>query len=444
MDGTGTTEIALGTELELTPERVVAGGRALARHEGKIVLVTGGLPGERARVRVTRDEKRWAEAEAVEILEPHPRRREAPCPHAASCGGCDWQHAERDLQLEMKREIIVDAYRRIGGLDLEGLLEGPEAIGPEFGVRQRVTLTFDPAGRPGLFARGTHDVVPIDGCMVVRPEFDQVILTWLRLTPPWKRANVRIGSEGEAVVLFETGDPPREKDRRRYGKLTVGSERPESIVGILADRIPLAGSRDLHYTVAGRDFRCDAASFFQGSLPGAEELVRLVTEMIGEDRNGQLLDLYAGVGLFAVAVGKRFESVVATESDNRAVRHLKRNLKRNGVRGEARGEPAVMTLLNARRAERETVIVDPPRAGLDKDVRKALVKRAPARIISVSCDPATAARDTAVLVRAGWRLERLVAVDLFPVTAHVETVALLVRDQGTEPPSAESGPPASS
>jgi tRNA/tmRNA/rRNA uracil-C5-methylase (TrmA/RlmC/RlmD family) len=430
MDETGTTEIALGTELELAPERAVAGGRALARHEGKIVLVAGALPGERVRARVTRDEKRWAEADAVEILEPHPRRREAPCPHAAECGGCDWQHAERDLQLQMKREIVVDAYRRIGGLDVDGLLEGPEPIGPEFGVRQRVTLSFDPAGRPGLFARGSHDVVPIEGCLVVRPELDRVILPWLRLAPPWKRAGVRIGSNGEAVVLFETGDPPREKDRRRYGKLTVGSERPESIVGILADRIPLAGRRDLHYTVAGHDFRCDAASFFQGSLPGAEELVRIITEMIGEDRAGQLLDLYSGVGLFAVSVGKGFDRVVAVESDHRAVRHLKRNLRRNAVPGEARGEPAVITLLNAPRAERETVILDPPRAGLDKDVRKALVGRAPGRIVSVSCDPATAARDTAVLVRAGWRLERLVAVDLFPVTAHVETVALLARDGG--------------
>ena len=420
-----TTPVTNSEIFEVQAERAVAGGRILARHDGKVVLVAGALPGERVRVQVTRSEERWSEADVVEVLEPSRRRREAPCPHAAACGGCEWQHAERDLQLEMKRQIVTDAFQRIGGMDVTELLEGPDALGDEFGSRQRISVTFDPAGRPGLLARGTHDVVPIEACMLVRPEFNETVLPWLQLTPPWKRAHVRVDSHGNSAVLFETGSPPSEKDRRRFGKITKDMERPDSIVGLLADRIPLTGQRNLHYRVRDVELRADATSFFQGSAPGTERLLDLVEEMLGDDTDGELLDLYAGVGLFGVVFGRRFSRVLAVESDGRAAKHLKHNLKKYGVRGEARGERALMTLRNSPKTGRETVIIDPPRTGLDRDTRKALLARRPERIVSVSCDPATAARDTQAAVAAGYRLERLVAVDLFPVTSHVETVGLL-------------------
>jgi len=421
------------TSLIVRTERAVAGGRCLARHEGKVLLVAGALPGESVRVRITRDEKRWAEAETVEVLEPHSGRREPPCPHAAECGGCDLQHAERELQLEMKRGIVLDAFRRIGGLDVSELLEGPEAGGPEFGGRNRVRLSYDPIGRPGLRRRGTHDVVPIDDCLLVQPELREEILPWIRMLPPWKRVAVRFDSRGDCVALFETGDPPVEKDRRRFGKITVAADRPDRVVGLLADRIPLAGRRDLRFRVRGRELHADATSFFQTDPAGTDDLLHAVERLLGDDRKGQLLDLYSGVGLFAVCFGREFERVVASDADRRAVRHLKRNLRRSSVVADVRAEPAEITLRTAPPAEEETVILDPPRVGLAKEVRGALAERRPRRIVSVSCDPATAARDVADLVRAGWSLERLVAIDMFPVTAHVETVALLRRVDHREP-----------
>jgi tRNA/tmRNA/rRNA uracil-C5-methylase (TrmA/RlmC/RlmD family) len=420
------------TSLQVTVEDAVAGGRCLARHEGKILLVAGALPGETVRVRITRDQKRWAEADAVEILEPNPRRREPPCPHATGCGGCDLQHAERDLQLAMKRSIVLDAFRRIGRLDVEGLLEGPEANGPEFGGRNRIRLSFDSMGRPGLRRRGTHEAVPIDDCLLVQSEFREEILPWIRMLPPWKRAAIRFDSAGDCVALFESGDPPVDKDRRRFGKITSAADRPERVVGMLADRIPLAGRRDLRFRVRERELRADATSFFQGERAGTDELLHVVEQCLGEERSGQLLDLYAGVGLFAVCFGREFDRVVAADADTRAARYLKRNLRRNSVRAEARAEPADVTLRTAPAAENETVILDPPRLGLAKEVRQALVARRPGRIVSVSCDPATGARDVAMLVQAGWELKRLVAIDMFPVTAHVETVALLERDGARE------------
>jgi tRNA/tmRNA/rRNA uracil-C5-methylase (TrmA/RlmC/RlmD family) len=419
--------LSIESPIEVETEHAVPGGRCLARIEGKVVLVTGALPGETVRARITRDSKRWAEAEAVEIVRAHPGRRSPPCPHAAVCGGCDFQHAGRDVQLEMKRTIVLDALRRIGGRDGSELLRGPEAVGDEFGTRNRIRLSFDAAGRPGLLRRGSHEVVPVDDCLLMSPLFGKVFLPWARLLPPWRHVTLRIDSEERMVALLETGVPPSERDRRRLGKISKTMERPPEIVGLLADRIPLVGQRDLRFRVRGRALRADATSFFQVSVPGVETLVDTVESLLEDDREGALFDLYAGVGLFAACLGHGFERVVAGEADGRAIRHLKRNLRRNGVRAEVRKERTETTLRTLPRAPVETVIVDPPRAGLAPEVRHELIARAPRRILSVSCDPATAARDLKDLTGAGWRLTRLTAIDLFPATAHVETVALLVK-----------------
>jgi tRNA/tmRNA/rRNA uracil-C5-methylase (TrmA/RlmC/RlmD family) len=420
------TELTENAVLEVSVEGAVAGGRCLARHEGKVLLVAGALPGERVKIRITRDEKRHAEAEIVEILEPHPHRREPPCPHAGACGGCDFQHADRDLQLSMKRAIVLDAYRRIGRLDVEDLLEGPSPSGLEFGARNRIRLTFDPLGRPGLLRRASHEVVPIDECLLMESTFGEVALPWLRMVPPWKRVTVRLDSRQEAILLFESSGQP--KDRRRLGKITRGIEPPGAVRGMLADGIPLAGQRDLHFRVLGKEFRADATSFFQVNSAATEELVRIVDELLAGDRGGLLLDLYAGVGLFAVCVGRGFDRLVASEADHRSARYLKRNLRRNGVRGQARAEKAHATLREVEREGTETLILDPPRVGLSREVRREILSRRPRRILSISCDVATGARDSAVFVKAGWRLTQLRAVDLFPVTSQVETVGLFVRD----------------
>jgi 23S rRNA (uracil1939-C5)-methyltransferase len=235
----------------------------------------------------------------------------------------------------------------------------------------------------------------------------------------------RFDSDENAVLLLESEDGSEGKEHRRLAKRTKETERPPGVVGILADGVPLAGQRELVFRVRGKELVVDAASFFQGSVEGAEELVRVVEETLGADRHGQLLDLYAGSGLLSVGVGEGFAYVIASDAEERAVRMLRRNLERHGIPGEARAEEAQVTLRKAPRAEVETVIVDPPRTGMEKVVRQALVERGPRRIVAVSCDPATGARDTADLLAAGYRLERITALDLFPVTAHVETVALL-------------------
>lgn len=420
-------EVGVGNEFEITVENAVAGGRILARHEGKIVLVAGALPGERVVARVTKETKSLAEADAVAILAPHAERREPPCPHAADCGGCDFQHASRAAQMEMKRAIVLDAFRRIGKLDVASLLEGPTAAVPEFGARTRIRLSYDSIGRPGLLRRGSHDVVPIDDCLLMVKGFGASVLPWMRLVPPWSKGAARFGAEGGAVVLLESKGGPNGADHRRLAKVTKEMERPPTVLGIEADGLPLAGNRELAYSIAGVELRADASSFFQGSVEGAAELVRVVGDFLAGDTRGALLDVYAGCGLFAATLGGAFERVVASDADPGAARYLRRNLERAHVSGEARAEEAQVTLRKAERGEIETVILDPPRTGMEKVARQALLERRPTRIIAVSCDPATGARDLAILVAGGYRLARLAALDLFPVTAHVETVALLER-----------------
>lgn len=412
-------------EVETGP--AVAGGRCLARSDGKVVLVAGALPGERVAVRVTRDEKKWSEAETVEVLQASPERRVPPCPHAAECGGCDLQHASRAAQLTMKRSIVLDAFRRIARLDVEPLLEGPEPLGDEFRTRNRIALSYASTGAPGLKRRASHDVVPIDGCLQVPASFDATLLPWLRLQPPVRRTSVRFATDGRVVVLFETGDGPNLRDRRRVTKILQASRHPDTVMGALVDGVPAFGRREVGYRVGEHVLEADATSFFQGTAAGASALVRTVREYLGDDRRGLLLDLYAGVGLFAVTLGRGFDRVVAGESDARAVRFLGQNLEAAGIEAQARAERAEFTLAAVPRAERETVVVDPPRVGMAKEARRGLIGRAPRRIVAVSCDPATGARDIAELVQAGWRLERLRALDLFPTTGHVETVALLLR-----------------
>lgn len=420
-------DIGVGNEIETTCEGAVPGGRLLARHEGKIVLVAGALPGERVVARITKESKTLAEADAVTILAPHAERRTPPCPHASDCGGCDFQHASRAAQLEMKRTIVIDAFRRIGKLDVAALLEGPTDAVPEFGARTRIRLSYDSIGHPGLLRRGSHDVVPISDCLLMVKEFGKSVLPWMRLAPPWAKGAARFGADGNAVVLFESKGGPNGAEHRRLAKVTKEMERPPTVLGMEGDGLPLAGTRELSHHVGDVTLHADAGSFYQASEEGATELVRVVGELLAGDTRGALLDLYAGCGLFAATLGRSFDRVVASDADPGSARMLRRNLERARVSGESRAEEAQVTLRKAERGDMETVILDPPRTGMEKVARQALLERRPGRIIAVSCDPATGARDLAILVAGGYKLARLVALDLFPVTSHVETAALLER-----------------
>jgi len=424
--------------LELTIEKLVTGGRGLARHEGRAIFVPLAAPGDRVRVRLVKQRKGFAEAELLEVLERGPDRREAPCPHFGECGGCDLQHLGDAAQIAARREILVDCFQRLGGLDIADRLEPEPPDAPVLGHRNRIRLTQHPTGHYGLKRRGTRDVVPIATCPVMPPRFTDVILPFLKTLPPVDEIVVRLDGQGGWLAGLYGSASRLRPLKRQLDALPPGEAPAPGLVGLLFNNRPVWGRGYLVVPVAGRKYRVSLQSFFQGNLAAAEAAVATVRDWL-PDSLPAVADLYAGVGLFTLAVADRAGRILAVESDPSAVRDLENNVGRDR---DAAGKTTVLKLrvedaLLAPDAEERldwpaaTVVVDPPRTGLGKEVLAALIARRPARIVYLSCDPATLARDTAVLAEAGWQPQRVRPLVMFPQTSHLETLVLLEPETAT-------------
>lgn len=388
---------------------VAAGGEAVGRlGDGRAVFVRGALPGERVRVTVTEERNRFARAELVEVLEAAPERVAPPCAQvAAGCGGCDWQHVAPAAQRELKAQIVGDALRRIGRI-----AEPPEVdlgrVLPAGGWRTTVRATVDAEGRAGFRLHHAHEALAVGagGCLVAHPLVDEILREG-RFPRPVREVTVRAGgATGERLVVCT----PKVGDSRVPAGVTlVGSD-------------DLAGGHRawIHEVVAGRRWRVSAESFFQGRPDGAEALVDGVLASLGDAvRPGATAaDLYSGVGLFAGVVGERTgDRVVAVESNRSAVADARVNLADLGgariVRSDVRKwRPSAV----------DVVVADPARSGLGADVVARIGETGASALALVSCDPGALGRDAGLLAGAGWELQSVRLVDLFPHTAHVEVV----------------------
>lgn len=391
-------------EVEVEIEQLVAGGDGLARWEGVPIFVPRSAPGDRLRVQLVERKPDYGRAEIVEILEPGPGRREPPCPFFARCGGCDLQHLEDDVQLELKAAATRETLERLGRLELP---QPVEVVGGEpWGYRQRAQLhtgvVASPApGAPeaavvGYHARGSRDLVAIDRCPILAPELEALL--------------PRLGRELAEV--------PANRRPVRVD-LAVGSDGE---VGC-SPLVPGLNRGELVYRVGDHRYRFDSRVFFQAHRGLVQSLVERV---VGEEGGpGTVYDLYAGVGLFSVPLAERYGRVVAVEGDRLAARYARLNLKENGVTNGEVETLAVDSWAPRLPEDAERVVVDPPRAGLTEGLRRALLHRPPRRLTYVSCHPATLARDLRLLALA-FRLQRVTLFDLFPQTGHMEVVAELV------------------
>ncbi|MQA15273.1 MAG: class I SAM-dependent RNA methyltransferase [Pseudonocardiaceae bacterium] len=379
---------------------VAHGGFCVAREQGRAVFVRHALPGERVRAVVTEDRGgSYCRADAVQVLEPAAGRVPAPCPVAGpgGCGGCDFQHADHGTQRGLKAAVVAEQLRRIAGLDIDVTVEA--LPGGPLGWRTRTRLTADGSGRGGFRVHRSHDVVPVDGCPItVAGALDGVLAR--RWTP---------GTEIEVVVDGE-------------GHTHVAELHP----GRAQERVHGSGTAVQH--AAGRRWDVSARGFWQVHPAAAGALAGIVGEWAAAPPGGCAWDLYGGVGLFGSVLAGQVGtagSVVVIESSKRAV---------------ADGAAALADLPQLRfvtgRVERvlpwlqdtpDVVVLDPPRRGAGKQVAAAVAAASPARIVHVACDPAALARDVAALVTAGYRMAALRALDTFPMTHHVECVALLQR-----------------
>ncbi len=403
-----TEVILIVSNFEINVEKLVYGGDGLARLDGRVVLAPFVLPGERVRAVSERERPGLVHARTLEILEPAAGRVAAPCPYFGRCGGCHYQHASYEYQLAAKRGILAEELRRLG--KLEAPTEIVAVAAEPWGYRNRVQVHIE-NGHLGYLEERSHRLCAIDHCPIASPRVNETIGTLAEMLydPRWPRFL-------HSLEIFS--------DERQVQLNVLASDRPVArrFFDWCAERIPGLVESALDYE--GR-FRVSRGAFFQVNRHLAD---RLVETTLGEARGETALDLYAGVGLFSLALAGRFAEVTAVESGSAAVRDMAFNAERAGFAHLKAERATAEAFLEALDRAPEFALLDPPRAGLGKAVVRRLTELRPAALTIVSCDPATLARDLAGLVSGGYRIARMTLVDLFPQTYHLETVVSLRRD----------------
>jgi 23S rRNA (uracil1939-C5)-methyltransferase len=385
-------------ELEVSIDKLVAGGEGIARLDGIPIFVPRAAPGDRLRVRLTERKPDYARAEIVEILEPGPGRRPDPYPALSATGLCDLQHLDDDLQTRARAQAVCETLVRMGGITLPADLQVITGEPWHYRLRTELTTERNENGEilVGYQARASNRLIPVKECALLVPELDAILgaLPGLLGADPPRRIDLAAGDDGQVTVAPVIEGLP-------HGEVTT-------TVATSAGEITYA---------------YDARCFFQGHRG---LLPRLVETAVGPWTGKSAYDLYAGVGLFALPLAKRYGHVVAVEADRIAVRYARNNARRNKLTNVESFPSALETWIGRLPYETDRVIVDPPRAGLSQRVRAVLCERTPARLTYVSCHPATLARDLRQLTKS-FTIESLALLDLFPQTGHMEAVVQMVR-----------------
>ena len=434
-----------------------AEGQGVAHVEGCAVFIPNAVAGEKCRIRIEKAGKTWAAGKIVEILEKSPHRINRACPISASCGGCDFHHMDYAEETRLKAERVRQALNRIGG---EDLAEMPILAAPTCeGYRNKAQYpVVSKKGRAyaGFFKAGTHEVVENARCLILPPETDRVkdavidYVNQFRVTVYdeaihkglLRHIYVRRGNlSGQILVCLVVNGrklPRVEELVKRLEKipgfttlvLSVNTKAGNAVLG--DEFITLHGPGYIEDTLCGLNFRLSPRSFYQVNHHQAQRLYETAIERAGITKDDTVLDLYCGVGTITLAMAKSAGKVIGVEVIPQAVQDAKENAQRNGIEnaeffcGDA-GQAALE--LEAKGIKADVAVVDPPRKGLSADTIEALSRMAPRRIVYVSCDPATLARDVALLKQRGYRVANATAADLFPRCAHVESVVCLVREQ---------------
>lgn len=397
---------------------LVYGGECLGRlADGRAVFVPYGLPGEVVAVELVEEKKRFARGRIVEIIEPSPERIQTRCAHFGECGGCHYQHMPYERQLAAKREILIDQLRRIAGVadpPVEAVVPSPSI----WNYRNTVQFHLDDHGKLGYLSRGGNQIVPIRECHLPETALNEL---WPQLDfeplPGLERIELRLGADGEALMALEMASldlPEFEVDM----PLSAVLRSP-------AGQIVLAGDDYLVMEVLGRPFKVSAGSFFQINTAQAGAMAKTLLEWLVVNPQTTLLDVYCGVGLFSAFFAPRVERCIGIESSESACADYAVNLDEyDHVELYAGAAEQILPAVDYRA---DAVIVDPPRAGLETAALDALTAMQPEEIAYVSCDPATLARDTARLLRSGYRLAQVRPFDLFPQTYHIESISLFKR-----------------
>ena len=440
---------------EATVSDYTAQGQGIAKVEGCAVFIPNALVGEKLLVRIEKAQKTWAAGKITQILEKSPHRVNRACPVAKLCGGCSFWHMDYEEETRLKADRVLQALNRIGGenLDAVPILSAPSCTGyrnkAQYPVAQNKGKAY-----AGFFKAGTHQVVENPGCLILPAEMDQIkdlVMDYVnqhRVTIYDETVHkgllrhifVRKGwVSGEILVCLVVNGrklPHTEALIQRLQTvpgftclmLSVNTQKGNTILG--EECITLYGPGYIEDTLCGLTFRLSPQSFYQVNHPQAERLYQAAIAQAEITKEDLVLDLYCGVGTITLCMAAAAKKVIGVEVVEQAVQDARENARRNHVEnaeffcGDA-GQAALE--LENQGVRPDVVVVDPPRKGLNADTVEALHRMSPRRIVYVSCDPATLARDVALLKEKGYALQSAQAVDLFPRTAHIESIVCLCR-----------------
>ena len=447
-------ELAKNQEHTVTIEGYGEGGMGVARIDGRVVFVHGALRGEKCRVLILKTLKSVAFAKVLEVLEPSSERMESDCPYFPRCGGCTYRHIRYEEELRLKKQRVQDNLSRIGGSDVTV----EEILGAQDTLRYRNKAQYPVSkdGAVGFYRARTHEVIECEHCLLVRPEADaaaEALRAYMQSCHVAgydektgrglvRHLYVRSNAAGESLIcVLVNGDKLPKEDRLvallrdacpKCTGIVLGTNTKKGNV-ILGDRYrTLWGSDRLEDTLCGKTFRLSVPSFYQVNRVQAERLYAKTIEFADLTGQETVLDLYCGAGTITLALSDHAKKVLGTEIVPEAIDDARENAARNGVKNAEFfcGDASDVAKKLARENLRPDVItVDPPRKGLAADVVESIAEMQPGRVVYVSCDSATMARDVKRLADLGYTAQRACAVDMFPRADHVETVVLLSKGE---------------
>ena len=444
-----------GQEIIMEITAMAHDGRGIGRHGGMVVFVPGAVLGDTVRCRVIRREKRSSVGELIRVENASPYRQPSPCPYFADCGGCTYQSMTYPGELAVKQERVASALIRLGGVKPEAIL--PILGAPEIS-RYRNNAQFavgGSAGEPvlGFYARESHRVVPVADCLLQMPQAPQVLKAFAGYlmesgAVPYDRRTgrglirhlcLRTAESGLMVTVVATAEAlPQKKLLARVlldagaetGALHINAGRGSAVLGSGKTQV-LFGSGHLLDSLCGLRFRVSPTSFYQVNHAQAQRLYETARAMAEPIADDTVLDLYCGTGTIGLTMAGDVRRLIGVEAVPSAIRDARDNAARNGIANAAFREGDAGTLAQALLKEGvhpRVIILDPPRRGCDAATLSAVARLSPRRVVYISCDPATLARDVKILSQAGYAVKKAQPVDLFPRTPHVECAAQLVRE----------------
>ena len=450
-------ELAKNQEHTVTIEGYGEGGMGVARIDGRVVFVHGALRGEKCRVLILKTLKSVAFAKVLEVIEPSSERITPDCPYFPRCGGCTYRHIRYEEELRLKKQRVQDNLSRIGGSDVtvEEILGARDTLR----YRNKAQYPVSKDGAVGFYRARTHEVIECEHCLLVKPEADAAAEALREYMQSCRVAGydektgrglvrhlyIRSNAAGESLVcVLVNGDKLPKEDRLvtllrdacpKCTGIVLGTNTKKGNV-ILGDRYrTLWGSDRLEDTLCGKTFRLSVPSFYQVNRVQAERLYAKAIEFASLTGQETVLDLYCGAGTITLALSDHAKKVLGAEIVPEAIDDARENAARNGVKNAEFfcGDASDVAKKLARENLRPDVItVDPPRKGLAADVVESIAEMQPGRVVYVSCDSATMARDVKRLADLGYTAQRACAVDMFPRAGHVETICLLSKLQSKE------------